>query len=182
MGLVTNGDVPKGSITYVEPRPQPTAAKKEFAPKALGQPSALTPKGWREPLHWTVPPAFEKPGWAMAELGIPAYKEAVHAYYAGVREIGVDRAQKAYSRWVVRHCVSYFETLVRKFQRFNDRHNSEHASKQGMLITPLDYYRSSQVFFDVQTTLRKFQVRSDLRAPMERLLRQKLESLWDLKK
>ena len=127
--------------------------------------------------HWTVPPAFEAPGRALSELGVEAYKQAVADYYAQVREMGVEQAKRAYSRWVARKLVSSFETEVRKFRR----HNGERGTVQGMLIDPLELYKSARLMVDVEYIIRRWQVAPEHQEGARRLLVAKLEYVWGLK-
>jgi hypothetical protein len=128
--------------------------------------------------HWDVPRAFEHPHIAIAELGVEAYKAAVAEYYGNIRDLGVQHAQKLHGRWVVRQCVRNFETILRHFRRYN----GERGTKQGMLIDPLELYRSGTMMVDIAHVLKRWQVREDLREACERLLRMKLESLWGVAK
>jgi hypothetical protein len=150
-----------------------TVAPKSEKPPSLLSGSSLAKRRGHIP-HWDVPRAFDSPGRAIAELGLDAYKRAVAEYYGNIRELGVQHAQKAHGRWVVRQCVRNFETMLRRFER----HNGERGTVQGALLDPLDLYRNSFMMVDIAHVLKRWQVREDLREACERLLRMKLESLW----
>jgi hypothetical protein len=117
------------------------------------------------------------------ELGVERYKEAIHEYYAEVGRLGVEAAQGTHARWVLRRCLGYFETQMRKFQRHWEYKGQDWnmANNRGLLITPEEMYESSRMLADIELTLRAYQVREDLRPWVTAELRRKLRMLWELK-
>jgi len=77
----------------------------------------LALKGWRAPLHWKVPPAFEKPGLILENVGLETFKELVKMYYEAIGAAKVQRAEFNYDKWVVRALLRTFETHRRGFRR-----------------------------------------------------------------
>lgn len=153
-------------------------SEKVAPPRAAQAAPSLALRGWRAPLHWVVPPAFENPRQALIELGVEAYKDAVREYYSAIREAGVERAQRTHSKWVVRLCVRAFETNLRRLERQRARYVGD---SQPDFITPREMYESSRLTVDLAYWLKRYQVPENLREATERIIRSRLRSVWGLK-
>lgn len=143
----------------------------------------LAKAAWRSVPHWDVPPAFADCAKAYSELGESAYIAAVKQYYEGIGAIGVDRAQRVHTKWVVRQVLYAFESHIRGYrhQAVGSRGGALFHTASDELIQPQLLWESGQLVADLAAILSRYQVRSDLREPTFRLVRAKLKAMWGLK-
>lgn len=127
-------------------------------------------RGWRERLHWDVPPPFENRKQALMDLGLEGYKEAVREYYASIGDWRVENAQRLHSRWVVKRVLREFESRCRKFNR----------DRNGRLLGPEEIWADDRLMVDLEYHIRRYQVRGDLVPATKRLCRLTLAKLWRL--
>lgn len=179
MALQISGDAPTTKFIF---RTVATPAAAKGQQRRSAAPS-LALAGWRSVPHWNVPPAFEHPRVALMELGVEAYKEAVKLYYAGITEQGVERAQRTYSKWVVRQVLYAFESHIRGYRRqdVGRKGGALFHTASDELIHPQTLWDSGQLMGDLRGIIARYQVRGNLREATERLVKSKLKLLWGLK-
>jgi hypothetical protein len=111
-------------VVQQQPRKSSGQVRAGSTSPAIGG-GTLALKGWRAPLHWQVPPAFENPGAVYEALchdlgpedGHKAFCEIVRDYWAGIGNAKVRSAELAHDKWVVRALLRAFETARRGFRR-----------------------------------------------------------------
>lgn len=147
-----------------------------------GFPAGLALRGWRAPMHWSVPPAFEKPGLVYQLLGHEEYCRQVEGYYAAIRDRNVEQAKSAHARWAVRACLRTFETHVRGFRK------QDVGSRGGIfsvasaeLTMPEDLIADGRIMYDLRAYLRAYGVPEKQHSAAERLFRSKLSQMWGVK-
>jgi hypothetical protein len=112
-------------VKVIKPSARELARRAKKDPRSLMQnlhSSFL--RGWRAPLHWTVPMAFEQPGKIYEllchelgpEEGHEEFLRQVADYYGLIRENHVNKAQELHTRWAIRQICRIFETQVRGFR------------------------------------------------------------------
>lgn len=188
MPIRINGPAPRPEFvtvvrTSVSPRSGVTSAAASLAPRHLRQGYGFGANRRGIIPHWDVPPPFENRTKALIELGVEQYKDAVRDYYATIRDAGVEQAKYAHARWVVRRCISAFETEMRRFKRHWEYrgHDQNLAANRGLLISPEEMYASARMMVDIEYVIRRWQVAPELRSEVEKALRARLQKLWELK-
>src|SRR6266404_356683 len=77
--FAANGYYPVKVAPPRKPDPKKSLYRSTTTPQGAfkQRPGGLALKGWRAPLHWAVPPAFERPGMVYETIGHEAFQEAV---------------------------------------------------------------------------------------------------------
>ena len=166
---------------YKAPKPR----SNEF-PRSTPKPGrfgpALALRGWRAPLHWAVPPAFEKPGLVYQTIGHEAFCEQVRSYYEAIRDIHVDRAQRAHVKWAIRALLRTFETHVRGFRRQEvGRKGSLFVTASDVVQLPETLVAEGRLMADLKDYLRAYAVPREKWPLTERLVKARLTQLWGVK-
>lgn len=153
---------------------------------ALGLPTGLALRGWKAPLHWLVPPPFEKPGQVLELVGVEAFAELSKSYWEAVRERRLGRREDAYERWVVRACLKTFKAHVLGFRRQDvGKRGGIFSIASDEMVMPEDLLKKdrlgneeSRFMSDLQRHLRAYGVPENRWASCERLLRARLTKAW----
>lgn len=165
MSLEIRGAIaPTPSLVYRAPKVPVNA----LSPKrGFGPASHL--RGWRTPLHWAVPPAFENRGRAMTELGIEGFKEAVRAYWQLVRESRQEDFERLYGNWIVRQVEHRFETHIREFRRLPGHDD---------VLTPDYLWARGRLSSDLEFIIARYQCPERLREDVQKRVVAKLRATW----
>lgn len=190
----------------------------KFSPKAIAKQQAAQDKasrlaagqqarfltGWRTPLHWKVRPAFEQPGRIYEALlheygpeeGHQEFLRQVEEYYSAIRDIRVEKASRAHTKWAIRQILRTFGTHVRGFrgqsvgrkgsvfyrsmgqEKFGPPARPRYAD---ILMLPETLAEDGRVVWDMQAYLNAYGVREEDRAMAQRLIRIRLNATWGLK-
>lgn len=170
--------------TKVAP-PRPVKAKpasSTAAHTAMQSARHLALRGWKAPLHWAVPPAFEYPGKVYEEIGHEAFCQLVREYYEGIKNYNCDRAARTHVKWAVRQILRTFETHVRGFRK-------QSVSKRGGLFNtasdeltlPETLIKDGRIIWDLTAYLRCYGVPAEQWDAINRLLRTKLTLKWGVR-
>lgn len=163
------------------PRPPSLYHSTTNAPETrrnVGLQGRLALKGWRTPLHWDMPPAFEKPGWVYATIGHEAYLEAVKEYWESIGLAHVSQAERIHDRWAVRQVLKNFEAHVRGFRKqdVGRRDGRIFAVASSELTLPEDLVADGRLVHDLRAILMAYGVH-DLEAS-EQLVKARLTQKW----
>lgn len=144
--------------------------------------ASLALRGWRRPLHWTVPPAFEHAGRAYESLGHEAYCQQVREYYESIRDGNVSQAQLEHVRWAIRACLRTFETHVRGFRaQAVGRNGSLFSTASDVLVLPEVLMADGRLVADLKGYLRAYAVPVEQWPAAERLVKLRLSRIWGVK-
>jgi hypothetical protein len=187
--------------------PKAIAKQKEAQDKASRIAAGIQARfltGWRTPLHWRVQPAFEHPGRIYETLryelgeqeGHEEFLRQVVEYYSAIRDIRVEKASRAHTKWAIRQIIRTFATHVRGFKgqsvgrKGSVFYRSMGQEKFGppnrpryedILMLPETLAEDGRVVWDMQAYLQAYGVRQEDRAVAQRLIRAKLNATWGIK-
>ena len=185
-----------------EIRVRPLSARRQAEQKAKSLQVALRDsllKGWRAPLHWTVPQAFDNPGRMYEELGHEEFLRQVTEYYGIIRDLRVERAQRAHTKWAIRQILRTFETHIRGFKGQHVGQSSQYGRRgaifyraSGQEQLPSGRYRdiitmpdelaaNGRLVADLEAYLRAYGVSGRELGAASRLVKAKLEGQWGVK-
>jgi hypothetical protein len=182
--------------TFVQVKFSPKAVAKQAAQRLQLSLQSRFLRGWKAPVHWTVPPAFENPGLMYEELGHEEYCQQVQEYYSALGRISYEKASREHTRWAIRQILRTFETAVRGFrgqsvgrkgsifarssgqQKFG---SGPRATYQDILTMPEDLARDGRLVWNLESYLRAYAVCPEDLPMAERLAKARLSRIWGVK-
>jgi hypothetical protein len=176
-------------MKFVERR----VSQRELAERAAQQlqqslRQAGSQKGWKAPLHWTVPAAFARPGLIYERIGHEAFCEAVEEYYARIREAKVERAGELHTRWAIRQILRTFETHVRGFRGQSVSKAGPYGSggrvfdiASDVLVLPETLVEDGRLMNDLPYYFHAYGIPQEQWPAVDRLIRAKLTGKWGVK-
>ena len=182
--------------TFVQVKFSPKAVAKRAAERLQLSLQSRFLRGWRTPLHWTAPPAFENPGFMYQELGHEEFCRQVQEYYAAIGQASYDKASREHTRWAIRQILRTFETAVRGFRGQSvGRKGSIFAKSQGqekfgqgpravyqdILTMPEVLAEDGRLVHDLAGYLRAYAVCPEDLPGAERLAKARLSRIWGVK-
>jgi hypothetical protein len=144
-------------------------------------------RGWKAPLHWTVPPAFEKPGRIYEQVGHEEFCRMVEDYYANISQVRVEKACRAHTKWAIRQILRTFETHVRGFRGQSVSKAGPYGSggrifdvASDVLVLPETLVQDGRLIAYLRDYLKTFGVRKEDLEASERLIKFQLTRKWGI--
>ena len=175
-------------MAFVEPKVSAKALAERAAYQLQQSLRSGLQRGWKAPLHWTVPAAFAQPGLMYERLGHKAFCEAVEDYYARIREVRVEKARQMHTKWAVRQILRTFETHVRGFRGQSVSKAGPYGSggrvfdvASDVLVLPETLVEDGRLMSELPYYFHAYGVPQEQWAAVDRLVRAKLTGKWGVK-
>jgi hypothetical protein len=172
---------------YVPRKPSQRELAEQRANRLQAGLRSTATRGWKAPLHWSVPPAFDRPGRIYEELGHEAFCEAVQEYYQAISQAHLTRAGEVHTRWAIRQILRTFETHVRGFRGQSvskggpySRGGRVFATASDVLVLPETLKQDGRLLADLEGYLAAYGVRPEDRPMARQTILLKLNQSWGI--